>query len=158
MMLGADPALIGREGTETERAPVTEMGLAVSLAFDATTWAAVGVSSPPARAASQLVRRGHYRLELLQLVLIAKDSGGRLLDLTAKRAKGASLRSLAEAGGLEYDAVYAGAERLAVEVDRRLRENARVRSDAGPAPAETEGPAPDPAPKPKKSGRKRRKK
>ncbi|PIP84218.1 MAG: hypothetical protein COR54_05295 [Elusimicrobia bacterium CG22_combo_CG10-13_8_21_14_all_63_91] len=127
--LSADPALIGINKSGADRQAVTELGLAVSLAFDATTWIEVGVSTPPVQAASLLIKKGHYRLELLQLVLIAKDSKGRLLDLTAKRAKGASLRSLAQEAGVDYDGVYVRAGRLAVEVDRRLKENARVRAD-----------------------------
>lgn len=126
--LGADPSLLGHAAKEGTRNPVTRLGLAVSLAFDATTWTSIGVSSPPARAATDFIRRGHYRLELLQLVLMARDSDGRLLDLTRKRSEGASLRSLAEAAKLSYDSVYTESERLAALVDRRLREVERVRA------------------------------
>jgi len=126
----ADPTLIGHEKKKTNRDIITRMGLAVSLAFDATTWANVGVSSEPAHAATRLIKSGNYRLELLQLVLIARESKGQLLDLTTERAKGKkTLRQMANAAGVDYEAIYRESEKLSANVDRRLQETLRVRSD-----------------------------
>lgn len=127
--IGADPSLMGHGNEDTRPKGLSRMGLAVSLVFDTTTWVAVGVSSDSAHAATRFIKSGHYRLELLQLVLIAQRSGGRLLDLTKKRGGGATLRSLAEAANLSYDEVYSDSELLAKKVNWYLESTERVRSD-----------------------------
>ena len=110
-------------------AAVTPLALALSLAFDATTWAAVGVStSAPAAEIAELMARGYYRLELLQLTLLAQASGKRLLDLRTARTKdGKTLRQLAEAAKTPYDDVLDRAERLAAEAEERVKDLGSVR-------------------------------
>ena len=103
---------------------VTPLALALSLAFDATTWAAVGVStSAPAVEIAELMARGYYRLELLQLTLLAQHSSKRLLDLRTARTKdGRTLRQLAEDAKTPYDDVLDRAERLAAEAEARVKD------------------------------------
>ncbi len=130
MGMAADPSLVGHAKPDRKQETVSRIGLAVSLAFDATTWTSVGVSSAPAHAATNLIKQGHYRLELLQLVLIARDSGTRLLDLTKERAKGKkTLREMAVEANIDYDRLYSKSQKLSLEVDRRLEQTLRVRSD-----------------------------
>jgi len=110
-------------------AAVNRLSLALSLAFDATTWAAVGVStSAPAGEMAELMARGYYRLELIQLTLIAQASGKRLLDLRTRRTKdGRTLRQLAEEAKVPYDDILDKAERLASEVEERVKDLGSVR-------------------------------
>ncbi|TPW18514.1 MAG: hypothetical protein FD126_3415 [Elusimicrobia bacterium] len=76
--------------------------------------------------------RGYYRLELLQLTLLAQASGKRLLDLRTARTKdGKTLRQLAEAAKTPYDDVLDRAERLAAEAEERER-GLMFRSTMGP--------------------------
>lgn len=112
---------------------VTPLALALSLAFDATTWAAVGVStSAPAAEMAELMARGYYRLELLQLALLAQASGKRLLDLRTARTKdGKTLRRLAEDARTPYDDVLDRAERLAAEVEERMKDLGSVQAVQG---------------------------
>lgn len=109
---------------------VTPLTLALSLAFDATTWAQVGVStSAPAADMAELLARGYYRLELLQLTLLAKASGKRLLDLRTRRTKdGRTLRQLAEEAKVPYDGLLDEAHRLAEGVEARMKDLESVRS------------------------------
>jgi hypothetical protein len=139
MGFDSDPALVGTPKKETPRDAVEELGLAVSLAFDATTWVSVGVSSPPAQAATQLIRNGHYRFELIQLVLMARTTTATLLDVTAKRAKGKKLRELSKEFDLDYDELYDRASILSADVDRRLETIVRVRADRPNAPLGVSG-------------------
>ncbi|MDE2291169.1 MAG: hypothetical protein KGL53_03715, partial [Elusimicrobia bacterium] len=98
----------GGGASASTAAVCSPLALALSLAFDSTTWAAVGVSTEaPAGEMAELLARGYYRDELLLLTLIAKDSGKRLLDLRTRRTKdGRSLRQLAEEAKLPFDALY----------------------------------------------------
>lgn len=110
MGIGVGPDALGWErSSSTGPAPaaVLPLALATSLAFDATTWAALKVSTEtPARELTALLQRGYYKLEFLQLILMAKDSGSALKSLAEQRDKGKPLRELAKGLGLEYDAVY----------------------------------------------------
>jgi hypothetical protein len=114
-------------------AEVTPLSLALSLAFDATTWAAVGVSTAsPAGDVAELMARGYYRLEILQLTLLAEASGKRLLDLRTRRTKdGLTLRALAEEARVPYDALLDRAEALAAGVERRAKDLRSVESLRG---------------------------
>lgn len=109
---------------------VTPLTLALSLAFDATTWAAVGVStSAPSADIAELLAKGYYRLELLQLTLLAKASGKRLLDMRTRRTKdGRTLRQLAAEAQVPYDGILDEANRLAEGVEERMKDLESVRS------------------------------
>ncbi|MBI5595027.1 MAG: hypothetical protein HY928_02940 [Elusimicrobia bacterium] len=127
--LAPDGGLFDASKGSTEAAR-TPLALALSLAFDATTWAAVGVSSPSVEV-PELLARGYYRLEVLELVLMAKASGKRLLDLRTRRTKdGRTLRQLAEESGVSYDEVSDQAHVLAGAVERRVEDLKTV----GPLP------------------------
>lgn len=130
--LGADadsPLFSAVDRSSAPSAAVTPLALALSLAFDATTWAAVGVStSAPAAEMAELMARGYYRLELLQLTLLAQASGQRLLDLRTARTKdGKTLRRLAEDAKTPYEDVLDRAERLAAGVEERMKDLGSVR-------------------------------
>ncbi|MFH1725835.1 MAG: hypothetical protein ABII00_14595 [Elusimicrobiota bacterium] len=126
--VGVSPGLLGGGAKEEEKKPdLTPLSLALSLVFDTTTWAAVGVSTAaPASDMAELLRRGYYRLEILQLTLMARDTGKRLSELTAKRAKKESLRKIAKDLPVRYDPVYERAVELAQEVERRIESVSRV--------------------------------
>lgn len=109
--LGPD-AFVQGEHVLRESAPILPIALAASLAFDATTWAAVQVSTVPAKDVTGLIKRGYYKLELLQAVLVASGAKVALKDITTAHDKGQSLRELAQAKGLDFDAIYDEALRL----------------------------------------------
>lgn len=113
---------------KSRRVRRTPLALAVSLAFDTTTWARVGVStSAPSVEMSRMLRGGYYRLEIVQLVLMASESGKRLELLTARRDKGESLREIAKGLSIDYDRLYGRARDKGREVRRRLRSLSSVR-------------------------------
>lgn len=127
----ADPPLFSAvDRSSASSSAVSPLSLALALAFDATTWAAVGVStSAPAADIAELMARGYYRLELLQLTLLARASGKRLLDLRTRRTKdGRTLRQLAEEAQVPYDDILDQAERLAAGVDERVKDLGSVAS------------------------------
>lgn len=128
---GADSPLFSAvDRSSAPSAAVTPLALALSLAFDSTTWAAVGVStSAPASEMAELMARGYYRLELLQLTLLAQASGKRLLDLRTARTKdGKTLRELAEAAKTPYEEVLDRAEFLAAGVEERMKDLGSVQA------------------------------
>lgn len=128
--LTPDASFFGDQAKASTDAAHTPLALAVSLAFDATTWAAVGVSSPSVDV-PELLARGYYRLEVIELVLMAKAAGKRLLDLRTRRTKdGRTLRQLAEECGLAYEAVSDEAHALSAVVDARVEDVKTV----GPLP------------------------
>ncbi len=111
-----------------KRSELTPMSLAITLVFDLKTWSAIGVStSAPAGEISSMLGDGYYRLELLQLILMAERSGKHISLLTAERTKSKkSLRDLAKELGLEYDSLYDEAVSRSREVDRRVKTVSRV--------------------------------
>ncbi|MBI3299147.1 MAG: hypothetical protein HYZ75_13345 [Elusimicrobia bacterium] len=119
-----DAGLFALDAPASTQPAATPLALALALAFDATTWAAVGVSTEATPGAmAELLARGYYRLEILQLTLLARGSGERLLDLRTRRTKdGRTLRALAEAAKLPYDQTLDRAEELAAVVDARLKD------------------------------------
>jgi len=115
----------------------TPVGLAASLAFDATTWAAVEVSTTAAKELSTLLRRGYYRLEVLQVVLMARKAGVSLRAVVAARDKGESLRQIAKGKDLDYDALYEESLVLDSKVGGELLQSimsVSVSTTAPPAP------------------------
>lgn len=130
---GADadsPLFSAVDRSSVPAAAVTPLTLALSLAFDATTWAAVGVSTAaPASEMAELMARGYYRLELIQLTLLAQASGKRLLDLRTARTKdGKTLRELAEAAKTPYEDILDRAEVLAAGVEARMKDLGSVQA------------------------------
>jgi len=89
------------------RAASTPLALALSLSYDSTTWAQVGVSTAaPAAELARFVVRGFYKLELIEMILIAKRSGKTLSYLSTRRDKGETLRKIAESFSLDFDGLY----------------------------------------------------
>lgn len=125
-----DPGLatLDPKAKEKKRSELTPMSLAITLVFDLKTWSAVGVStSAPAGEISSMLGDGYYRLELLQLILMAERSGKHISLLTAERTKSKkSLRDMAQELGLEYDSLYDEAVSRSREVDRRVKTVSRV--------------------------------
>lgn len=107
---------------------LTPMSLAITLVFSSQTWSAIGVSTAaPAEDIAVMFGDGHYRLEILQLIVMAKRSGKHISLLTADRAKEKkSLRQMAKEFGLEYDSLYDEAVSLSRKVDRRVETVSRV--------------------------------
>ena len=96
------------------------MAQAISLAFGATFFVEVRISTMGAVTdLSRLAADGFYKRELITLLLIAGKGKAPLADLAARRRKGEPLRKLAEASGLDFDAVYESALAVEKDVDRR---------------------------------------
>lgn len=114
----------------------TPLALSIALSFDAETWRAVEVSTAgavvPAAELARHMNAGLYRLELLQLVLMAREGGASLETLVKRRAKGEALRDIAKSLSVEYDRLYDRALEKAEAVERRLKTLLRVE----PLPAE----------------------
>jgi hypothetical protein len=90
------------------------LALALDLAFGATFWNAVQVSTMgPVNDVSQLVREGYYKLEIIQLVMISQQGHQPLKKTVEKRKKGAELSKIAAESNIDYDELYESA--LAVE-------------------------------------------
>ena len=109
---------------------VTPLALALSLAFDATTWLQVGVSTAsPAGDMAELLAKGYYKLELLEMTLLAQTSGKRLLDLRTRRTKdGLTLRALAEEAKAPFDDIADRAAVLEEGVEARMKDLENVRA------------------------------
>ena len=127
----------GKKDAKERKRAATPMALAISLSFPAGVWEKVGVStaSAPVDLTGHL-RRGLYRLELLQLVLLAERSGAALGELVTARVgkEKKSLRELAEARGADFDALYEEALAKGREVDRRVEQVERVTALPGSSP------------------------
>jgi len=132
--LSASPPPFSLEPKKEAKDPLpTPLALALSLAFDATTWARVGVStSAPSVEMARLLRGGFYRLELLQLVQMADGSGRALTQLTARREKGEDLAKIAADLSLDLERIYEESLVKAADVERTLQAVDRV---CGPAKA-----------------------
>lgn len=109
--------LSGKKKKEKEEpAP---LALALNLAFGATIWAEVKISTNgPIVDMTKLVKEGYYKLELIQLILMSAEGRHPLKDTLKKRKKGEKLSRIAADYHLDYDKLYESA--LAVEelVDR----------------------------------------
>lgn len=95
------------------------LALALDLAFGATLWAQVRISTAgPVSDLTKLVGSGHYKLELIELVLMSAEGRRALKDTVKKRKEGAKLSEIAKDYRLDYEKIYEAA--LAVEelVDR----------------------------------------
>ena len=107
---GIGPDFAGERSTESasvERATSTPLALALSLSYDSSTWARIGVStSAPAADLGRFIARGFYKLELIEMIHIAEGSGKTLSYLSTRREKGEALRRIAESLSLDFDALY----------------------------------------------------
>ena len=111
---GADPAPDPPKPKTKLRQEAPPVALALDLAFGATIWAQVAVSTAgPIIDLSRMVREGYYKLEIIQLVLISAQAGRPLKEVLEKRKKGAKLARLAADYKLDYDKLYESA--LAIE-------------------------------------------
>ena len=116
------PPSLDKPRKKDRKPSVTRMGLAISLTFDTTTWAAVGVSTAaPAVELASFMRRGYYRLEILQLTLMARETERTLKDLMEMRTKGSGLREIAEELSLEYEPLYQRALEKARDAEKRMK-------------------------------------
>lgn len=113
-------AFLHGERTVRDTMPILPLALATSLAFDATTWASVEVSTSPAADLSSMLRRGYYKLELIQAVLLASKAKASLKDVAAAHDKGKSMRDLAKEKQVDFDALYEEALRLDQDVVEKL--------------------------------------
>lgn len=129
--LGPESFLHGERGP-SESMPILPLALATSLAFDATTWAQVQVSTVPAQDLTQLLRRGYYKLELLQAVLLASRAKVPLKEISTAHDKGKSMRELAKEKQLDFEALYEEALKLDRDVvERHLPSIMAVRVEKG---------------------------
>ena len=114
--VGPDAFLYSDDREKKKPSPIMPMGLAVSLAFDATTWAAVQASTNPAADLSALVKRGYYKLELIEAVLVASKAKAPLKAIVALHDKGKTLREVAKTRDVDFDPLY----EEALRVDERV--------------------------------------
>lgn len=104
------------------RATMTPLALAASLAFDATTWATINVSTSdsPAQGLFRMQQKGYYKLEIFQLLTIARRSGFAVQKLVDERDKGAPLRDIAKRHGVDFDVAYEESLELQLRVENQL--------------------------------------
>lgn len=120
---------------EDESVMQTKTSLAVSLAFSSSTWIAVGVStSAPHRDMAELMYKKYYRLEVVQMILMAERSGKNLEEIAKLHVKDKTLRSIATDLGLKYEKVLDDAVAKMREIVRRAEDLATVRSGSPPKP------------------------
>jgi hypothetical protein len=112
--LPSSPPLLRVEKEKPEVPKPTAAARAIALAIGATTWAEVKISTDgPVTELTRLNLAGYYKLELIQLVLLSAQGKKTFKEAVEKRGKGASLRSLSQEWGVDYDKLYESS--LAVE-------------------------------------------
>lgn len=105
------------ERIKSEAPPVA---LALDLAFGATVWAEVRISTMgPIHEMTRLTRQGHYKLEIIQLVLLSAKGHKTLRQTVEKRKKGAKLSAIAKDYKLDYDELYESALAVQEILDRQ---------------------------------------
>lgn len=113
------------EKPKPEPAP---LALALDLAFGATVWQEVRISTHgPVGDLTKLVRDGHYKLELIELILMSARGHRALRDTVKKRGEGARLSRIAADYGLDYDEVHESALAIEELVDREYLPRFRER-------------------------------
>lgn len=101
-------------------APPSPQARAVALAFGATTWAEVSVSTMgPVFDLNRLVGQGFYKRELIELVLMSAAAKRPLEQAAEKRRKGARLRAIALDYNLDYARIVERALAVEEAVDKR---------------------------------------
>jgi hypothetical protein len=102
--------------TDAAPEPVAQ---ALDLAFGATVWAQVRVSTNgPVADLTGLVRAGFYKLELIEIVLMGAQKGRSLALVADQRRKGAKLSAIAKDYGLDYDRIHEAALAIQETVDK----------------------------------------
>lgn len=110
--LSPDSLGLGRPSRRSQRLPAAASAL--DRVFGPEVWAAVEISTAgPAADLAQLSREGFYKLEMIQLVMIAAESRRPLSRILEKRRKEEKLSQIASGLGLDYDKLYD--ESLAVQ-------------------------------------------
>ncbi|MBI3550510.1 MAG: hypothetical protein HY078_15845 [Elusimicrobia bacterium] len=146
---GVTPETFGVGAEERKKEalpPVDPVALAASLAFDATTWTQLQVSTTAPQEMTRLLRKGYYRLELVQMTMLAKESSATFKAIEADREKGVKFRDIAAKRGVDYEALY---ERALAE-DRRVEERylpAVLSIRISTSPAAGKRPKPDTGPR-----------
>src|SRR5947208_3436192 len=80
------PAKESKPKQKGEAAPLAQ---ALDLAFGATTWGQIKISTAgPAVEVTRLVREGYYKLEIIQLVLMSAQGRKTFAETVEKRKKG----------------------------------------------------------------------
>lgn len=108
----------GEKKKKPFKAAIDPFAQVTALAFDATTWMTVQISTEgAAKDLTRLLHQGIYRQELLELVLMASKAQKPLKDLVKKREKGKKLEKMAEELKLDYDGLYEQALRFRAKID-----------------------------------------
>ena len=95
------------------------LALALDLAFGATLWTEVKVSTHgPVADMTKLIKEGYYKLEIIELVLMSSQGRRPLKETLKKRKEGARLSEIAVQYRLDYDKVYESALAVQEIVDR----------------------------------------
>jgi len=119
LSFGPSPDWLAGAQKDQERPEPEPLAQALDLAFGATVWARVKISTAgPVSDLTKLVAGGFYKLELIELVLICAETGRPLQKAVAKRRKGAKLAAIARDYGLDYDRIYESALAVQEVVDR----------------------------------------
>lgn len=127
----ADPALLKLHDKAGEENPAaaTPTSLALSLAFSSATWLSVGISTQaPHVDIAQLLHRKLYRLELIELILLAERSGKTVAYLDSRHKKKVTLRALAEEVKVDFNRLYDDAVSMLRSIESRAEELSRVRA------------------------------
>lgn len=97
------------------------VALALDLAFGPAVWAEIKISTMgPVHELTRLVRQGHYKLEIIQLVLLSAKGKKTLKQTLEKRGKKKmALAAIAKDYKLDYDELYEAALAVQDIVDRQ---------------------------------------
>lgn len=99
--------------------PLAPVARAVELAFGATTWAVVRVSTAGAAAdLSRYSSQGFYKRELIELVLMSAEARRQLSVAVEKRKQGARLADIALEYNVDYGRIVERALAIEDVVDR----------------------------------------
>lgn len=115
------PAAFSRSKKEKlERPLIHPFAQALAEHWQQATWIQMGLSSSSIREdLTQLFYRGFYRLELIQLVLMAKETSQKLENLLQERRRRARLSEIAEKNHLQYPAIYENALQIKSQLARK---------------------------------------
>lgn len=113
------PDFTNYSSMKKKRKASAPVALALDLAFGATVWAQVQVSTNgPVADLTALVRRGHYKLEIIEMILMSVRGGRPLKETVERRRKGAKLEKIALDYHLDYDKVHEAGLAVQEIVDR----------------------------------------
>jgi hypothetical protein len=103
--------------SEIHRESLIPYAQAIEMALSSSTWAAVKLSTAPALELTQLMNRGYYRLELIELTLLAERANVPFGQVVKQRDKGKSLVELADQYRLDESELYTRALALRRRAD-----------------------------------------